>query len=333
MLRLLGGIGWWRVAGLGSVEVVVGLLPAITAAAVGVLVSRVATLAARGEDAASVVVPLLAVGVLLVLDLVAWSLLSPLRDAVALRVNGRIRQKVRRAVVAVPGVDHLDDQAIRRAAALPVYDQYLFNMGAAAEGQLWLMTRFVGAGASAALVALYSPLLALFSLVLLLTQRAILRRQYARVVGPGASERGNAVREAEYWRSLAVTPTGGKEVRLFGFDGFVLEAFNARRGEVAAVREQLYRSALPRQWITFVLSTLAVGVPFVVLTRAALAGDLSTARLATALGAVIALTEIGAMGYEAFSIEAAVPQLAALRELEGLPVAATRAPGVAATGR
>jgi ATP-binding cassette subfamily B protein len=323
LLRLLGVIGWWRVTGLALIEVAVTLLPAVTAAAVGVLVARVADVAAAGGDAESAAVPLVAVGVLLVLDLVAQSLLSPLRDLVALRVNGKIRRQTRLAVLAFPGVDHLDDQAVRAAAALPVYDQYLFNMGAAAEGQLWLMARFVGAAGSAALIATYSPLLAVFALAALLTQRAMLRRQYARVVAPGTNEVGNAAREAEYWRSLATTPAGGKEIRLFGFGDFVVDAFTAPHAVVAKLRERLYTRALPRQWITFVLSALAVGVPFVVLTRAALAGDLSTARLATTLGAVIALTSIGTMGFEAFSIEAAVPQLAALREVESLSATAS----------
>jgi len=323
LLRLLGVIGWWRVVGLAVVEVVVTLLPAATAAAVGVLVARVATIAAEEGDVASAAVPLAVVGVLLVLDLVVQNLLTPLRDLVALEVNGKIRRKTRLAVLAFPGIAHLDDQGVRAAAALPVYDQYLFNMGAAAEGQLWLMARFVGAAGSAALIAAYSLPLALFALAALLTQRAMLRRQYARVVSPGTAQVGNSAREAEYWRALAVTPAGGKEIRLFGFGAFVVEAFTEPHAEVSRLRERLYAKALPRQWITFLLSAFGVGVPLVVLTRAALAGDLSTARLATTLGAVIALTSIGAMGFEAFSIEAAVPQLAALRELETLSADST----------
>ena len=114
LLRLLGVIGRWRVVGLAVVEVAITLLPAVTAAAVGVLVARVATLATRGGDAASAAGPLAAVGVFLVFDLVAQSLLTPLRDVVALRVNGEIRRKTRRAVLARSGVDHLDDQGVAR---------------------------------------------------------------------------------------------------------------------------------------------------------------------------------------------------------------------------
>ena len=38
---------------------------------------------------------------------------------------------------------------VRDAAALPIENAYLFNLGAGAEGQLGLMTRFVGAIAAA----------------------------------------------------------------------------------------------------------------------------------------------------------------------------------------
>ena len=329
LLRLLGVIGRWRVVGLVVIEVAITLLPAVTAAAVGLLVARVATLALKGGDAASAAGPLVAVGVLLVLDLVAQSLLTPLRDLVALRVNGKIRHQTRQAVLARPGVDHLDDQGVRAAAALPVYDQYLFNMGAAAEGQLWLMARFVGAGGAAALIASYSPLLALFALGVLLTQRAILRRQYAGVIAQGAPEVLNAGRAAFYWRAIASTAHGGKEVRLFGFHDFAIDRFTEAQGKVVELQERLFGKALPRQWVTFVLSAVGVGVPLVVLTRAALGGHLSTARLATMLGAVIALTSIGTMGFEAFSIEGAVPQLAALEELESLTASAPPGSGAA----
>ena len=196
-------------------------------------------------------------------------------------------------------------------------------MGAAAEGQLWLMARFVGAGGAAALIAVYSPWLALFALGVLLTQRAILRRQYAGVIAKGAPDVLNAGRAAFYWRGIASSPVGGKEVRLFGFQDFAVDRFAEAQGQVVELQERLFAKALPRQWVTFVLSALGVGVPLVVLTRAALGGHLSTARLATMLGAVIALTSIGTMGFEAFSIEGAVPQLAALNELESLTGDAT----------
>src|SRR5207247_168037 len=102
------------------------------------------------------------------------------------------------------------------------YRDPLFNVGAAAEGQLWILARFVGALGSAALLASYSIPLAAFSLTVLLTQRAILRRQYAMDVARTMDQGLSAYLATIYWRELSSNPKAAKEIRLFGFDGWVV---------------------------------------------------------------------------------------------------------------
>jgi ATP-binding cassette subfamily B protein len=209
---------------------------------------------------------------------------------------------------------------------VPVYDEYLWNMGAAAEGQLWLLARFVGAGASAALIAVFSVPLALFTLVCVLVQRAILRRQYALSVEGWRGRIDTATRASNYWRKVAASPLGAKEIRLFGFDGWVVDEFathQALRGEQA---RELYNRVLPRAWVILVLATISGGVPFVVLVRAGLDDRVSIATLAVALGGVLGLFNMATMGYEAFSIEAAVPRLQSLALLDRLAAAADAEP-------
>jgi ATP-binding cassette subfamily B protein len=318
LLRLLWRVGPAAVVGLGMLMVASALLPAGTALVVGELTERVVAISRRDLALSAATPWLAALGVLLIADLLSQSLLVPVRDVAAMRVNGVIRQRVRRAMSAPSGIAHLGDQTVRSAAALPVFDRYLLNIGAAAEGQLWLLARFMGAFVSAGLLATLSVPVAAASFVLLATQRAILRRQYARQFGLGAMSITGASRAAAYWQQMLTSPAGAKEVRLFGFDTWAVGEFTRHHSELGRLRARLYSKTLRTQWYTFVLSGLAVGIPMVFLTRAALGGDIAPSRLAVGLSATLALTAIGAMGFEAFSIEVAIPQLAALRSLDDI---------------
>ncbi|MDQ1538762.1 MAG: ATP-binding cassette, subfamily bacterial, partial [Actinomycetota bacterium] len=225
LLRLLPPVGGVVIAVLGLAMVGTSLLGAGTALAVGALVGRVELLIKGSGTVQDAVAPLCLVGLLLVLDLVSQSLLMPVRNWVALRVNGVVRRKIRAAVLAPPGIEHLESQEVRDAAALSVGDVYLYNIGAAAEGQLWLMARFLGAVAAASLVASYSPLLAMFTFGCMVTQRAVLRRQYAAPWANRARQIAPDTRGADYWRSVAGSPLGAKEVRVFGFSDWAVDNF------------------------------------------------------------------------------------------------------------
>jgi ATP-binding cassette subfamily B protein len=312
MLRCLG---WPVVAGLAAAMLVVTLLPAATALTTGVLVHRVVGIIDSHAALATATVPLVVVGVFLVLDLVSQSLLVPIRNWAGVRVSGSVRFKVRTAVSAPGGVEHLDDQQVRNLAALPVYEiGSLHNIGSAADGQLWLIARFIGAGVSGLLIATYSVPLAVVAFALVTTQRALLRRQFMAMTSdmPVLNQLNRA---NEYWGSVAGSPVGAKEVRLFGFRHWIVEEFAAVKQGMVEMRDRNFRHALPRQWYVFVLSTLAAGVPFYFLTRGALDHQLSASQLAVALGGVVGVFQIGAMGFEAFAIEAATRQLDALDQL------------------
>lgn len=75
--------------------------------------------------------------------------------------------------------------------------------------------------------------------------------------------------------------------------------------------------AQPLHWAVFALNGLAALVPFLILAREAVDGAIGPVGLTAALGGVVAVSRVlGAMGFEAFSIEAAVPQLAAVARLQ-----------------
>ena len=316
LLRLLGVIPARALVTVAVAMLVASLLPAGTAIAVAWLVDRVIGTARQGATLAAVTGPMVVVGLLLTLDQVAQSLLVPFRNWMAARVNGQIRQTVRQAVSVRPGIDHLESQVVRDAAALPVENEYLFNLGAGAEGQLWLLTRFAGALAAAAVVARYSPLAAVSTFLFVAWQRSLLRRHYAEAIASGMVETIGDGRAASYWSEILGTPQGAKELRLFGFGDLALTRFRTHGRRPVEELTKVMLGAHRLHWKVFALNALAALVPFLVLARRAVDGGIDPAGLTAALGGVVAVSQVlSAMGFEAFSIEASVPQLAAVERL------------------
>ena len=322
LLRLLDAVPIGVRLGLTAAMLVASILPAAIAVAVAWLVGRVGAML-EPNDATNtaaalspVAIPLAVVGVLLVVDQVSQSLLGPLRDWVATLVNGKVRSRVRQAVSVRPGVEHLELQVVRDAAALPVENTHLFNLGAGAEGQLWLMSRFVGAIVAASLVARSSVLAAVAALGFTAWQRSLLRRHYAGAIASGLVDTTADGRAASYWSEVLGTEQGAKEVRLFGFGDWALARFHRHARRPVDELSKVLLGAQRLHWQVFALNGLAALVPFLLLGRLAIEGALSRAELTAAIGGVVAVARVlGPMGYEAFSIEAAVPQLAALDRL------------------
>lgn len=316
LLQLLLVVPAPALIGLTTVMLGASLLPALTALAVAWLVERVVAVSGESGSLSAVTWPMVVVGALLTVDQVSQSLLVPFRNWVAARVNGEVRRTIRQAVSARPGIEHLESQVVRDAAALPVENAYLFNMGAGAEGQLWLLTRFVGAFAAAAVIVPHSPTAAVVTFAFVAWQRSLLRRHYAGAIASGMVDTTHEGRAATYFSDLIGTSAGAKELRLFGFGDWAVDRFY-RHGRVPVQElSKVLLGAHRLHWKVFVLNGLAAFIPFLLLARMAVNGDIDAVGLAAALGGIVAVSRvIGPMGWEAFSIEAAVPQLAAVERL------------------
>ncbi|WP_436772914.1 ABC transporter ATP-binding protein [Yinghuangia sp. YIM S09857] len=317
LLSLLRPLGPRVIAGLAALMLLVSVLPAVTAGAIGWLVARATVIVRDDASLTDLTAPLALVAVALVLDLVAPDLLQACRDWAALRVNGAVRARIRRALSSPAGIAHVEDQTMRDAAGMPAVDTGSINLGTGVEGQLWLLARFFGAAAATVLVAWYSLWLALFVLACMLVQRAVLVRQYTKVVRE-LPAMNTAKRGADYWEQVAGGAPGAQESRIFGFGPWATREFGRHADAHADVMRRLTQSALPSHWAVFILSTAGAGLPFVLVTVAALDGELTPARLATTLGGVLGLASMGIMGFEAVYIAAALRQLTALRVVDGL---------------
>jgi ATP-binding cassette subfamily B protein len=145
----------------------------------------------------------------------------------------------------------------------------------------------------------------------------LLRRHYAKAIASGMVETTGDGRAASYWSDILGAPVGAKEVRVFGFRAWALERFHTHGKVPVDELARVLMGAFRLHWAVFALNGLAALVPFVLLARLAVDGQLTAAQLTAALGGVVAVARVlAAMGWEAFSIEASVPQLAAVERLD-----------------
>jgi ATP-binding cassette subfamily B protein len=191
--------------------------------------------------------------------------------------------------------------------------------------------------AAAAVVAIVSIPAAVAAFAFVAWQRSLLRRHYAEAIASGMVDTTSDGRAAAYWSEILSTPQGAKEVRLFGFRAWALERFHAHGSRPVEELSRVLLGAHRLHLTVFALNGLAAAVPFALLAQQAVAGDVDAVELTAALGGVVAVARVlSAMGFEAFSIEAAVPQLAAVEHLQafhdeerarGVPVPADEVAG------
>ena len=209
---------WW--AGL----LVLGVLPAAFAVAMGVLIATVRT-------NHSLVMPLAFVGcIFLVLQI-----LNPIHHAVSANLGDRtaawLYNRLTEACVRPPGIGHLEDASL--ATDLTVARNFDLGMtgpplSVDMDFIAGSMTTMVSGLASALIVAAYHWWAGAVLAGAWLATHYLLRESgvwYDR----NSPEVRAAQRDAEYAYRLAVDPPASKELRLFGLAGWMLERFVLRR--------------------------------------------------------------------------------------------------------
>jgi ABC-type multidrug transport system fused ATPase/permease subunit len=209
---------WW------SLVAVRGLLPALFAIVMGVLVGAVE----RGEEIAG---PLVAVGVSFGL----LQVLGPIHQAVSQNLGDRtaawLYDRLTEACVTPPGLGHLEDPELARDMTVARdFDTGMTgpNLSLSMDFITGGLVQLLGGLASAAVLFFYAwwaPLLlggAWLATHWLLRESGVWRDRNTEPVRA-------AQQDAEYAYRLAVDPPAAKEVRLFGLADWVLERFVARR--------------------------------------------------------------------------------------------------------
>src|SRR5712671_6939209 len=303
-------IAWWIVLLLR------GLLPALFAIVMGVLVGAVQ----RGESLAS---PLASVGVVFIL----MQVLSPFHQAVGANLGSRtaawLYDELTTACVRPPGMGHLEDS--RLTADLTMARDFdlgisgpplSISMGFIASG----LVEMIGGIASALVLAAYAwwapPVLAGAWLAThwLLRESAVWRDRNTKEVR-------EAERHADYAYRLAVDPPAAKELRLFGLAAWTVERFSARRRLLFDLRWKATRlRERPVLWSLLLVLGANVLV-FVWMANDAASGNLGLDRLVTFASAAVSTSMIAFGGLSWALDGAAAPASAVLRLRESMDAA------------
>jgi ABC-type multidrug transport system fused ATPase/permease subunit len=313
---------WW------SVLVLRGLLPAVFAVAMGMLVGAT-------QRGASLAGSLCLVSVAFVL----LQLLAPLHHAIGTNLGSRtaawLYDELTTACIRPPGLGHLEDPRLitdltmARDFDLGISGPPLsISMGFIASG----LVEMVAGLALALVLAGYSwwaPLVlagAWLATHRLLRESAVWRDR-------NTEEVREAERHADYTYRLAVDPPAAKELRLFGLANWTVERFKAKRNRLFELRWEATRlRERPVVWSLL----LVLGANVLVLAAMAhdaAAGQLPLAKLVTFAGAAVGTSMIAFGGLSWALDSAAAPAGAVLRLQDAMkPVGALRSGNNVATG-
>jgi ATP-binding cassette subfamily B protein len=287
---------WW------TVLVLRGLLPALFAVAMGLLVGAVG----RGEPLG---VPLTVTGTVFVL----LQVLSPLHKAIAANLGSRtaawLYDELTAACVRPPGMGHLEDPrlttdlTVARDFDLGISGPPLsIAMDFIASG----LVEMVGGLASAFVLGFYAwwaPLLLVSAWVAthwLLRESAVWRDRNTEQVR-------DAQRHADYAYRLAVDAPSAKELRLFGLGQWTVERFASRRRLLLDLQWQATRlRERPVLWSLLIVLSANI-VVFWAMTADASAGRLALARLVTFASAAVGVSTIAFGGLSWATDGAAAP--------------------------
>ncbi len=287
-----------------------GILPAVFAIAMGVLVGAVQ----RGDSLAG---PLAFAGTIFVL----LQVLSPFHQAVSANLGDRtaawLYDRLTEACVRPPGIGHLEDPTL--TGDLTVARDFDFGMTGPplsismdfiASG----MVEMIGGVASAAILAAYAwwaPIVlggAWLATHWLLRESAIWRDR-------NTDEVRGAQRDADYAYRLAVDPPASKELRLFGLAGWTIERFIARRTRLHQLQYAATRlRERPVIW-SLLLVVSANVVVFWLVSAAAAGGRITLGEAVAYVQSAVGVSMIAFGGFS-WALDGAAAPVAAVLRLE-----------------
>ena len=296
-------VTWW------AVVILRGILPALFAIAMGLLVAAVQ----RGD---SLVNPLAIVGIVFVL----LQVLTPIQTAVSHNLGDRtaayLYDRLTSGCVRPPGMGHLEDPAL-------IGDMTVardFDLGMTGPPLSYSMDFIAGGlvgmvGGLAAAVVLFGfswwapPLLAGAWLAThwLLRESAVWHDRNTDAVR-------SAQRDADYAYRLAVDPPASKELRLFGLVRWTIERFVARRTYLHKLQYEATRlRERPLVWSLLIVTAANVIVGWTLVSAAA-DGRIALGEIVTYAQCAVATSMI-AFGGLNWALDGASAPVAAVRRL------------------
>ncbi len=228
LLRLLPQVSLALTLLLAGSVLVLTALPLAFTVVTGLLVGSIPTALRHGLSSAAGSTTLrllgLAAGIILV-----QRILGPVQGALATvfgrQVDRRLQERVMATVGHPPGVGHLEDPTILDAIkSSQTIGTTGLRPGDAVPALASLLPSWFQALGSAVILATFRPWLGLAWLVLWPILLYYLQREYLRL-GSVSTGQSAAMRRAEYYRDLALTPGAGKEVRIWGLPDWLVTRF------------------------------------------------------------------------------------------------------------
>ncbi|HUH61366.1 MAG TPA: ABC transporter ATP-binding protein, partial [Terracidiphilus sp.] len=287
-----------------------GILPAVFAIAMGVLVGAV-------QHGQALALPLTLVGTTFVL----LQVLTPVHQAISTSLGDRaaawLYDRLTEACVRPPGMGHLEDSKL--ATDLTVardFDMGMtgpplsISMDFIAGG----MVEMVGGFACAVILARYA-LWAPIVLVGAWLATHWLLRDSTIWWDRNTEEVRRAQRDADYAYRLAVDPPASKELRLFGLVGWTIDRFVAKRTRLHELQYAATRlRERPVLWSVFLVVSANVLV-FWLLASAAVTGRLSLGEAVIYLQSGLGVSMIAFGGFS-WALDGAAAPVAAVLRLE-----------------
>lgn len=306
----------WRAA-LWTSFLLVSLVPAALAVAVGAVVSRVPPAFGDGLGSPSVNRLWSAVGLLvglLALERVLSLVLEAVRLHVARELDGAIRSTALGAVDRDPALDCLETGEVQASLSL-VKGANLGSAGAAAVAAAGVALRYVQTAAALLVIAWFSiPLALLLGAVVV-----ALRHRWHIAFGAladGILQSAVELQKVTYTAELVTTPPAVKEVRIFGLVEWLVD--RARGYWTSAVAVPFAVRARLRRSANIELAVLggSYAVTFVLAMRAAAGGELALGLLAALLQAQFSAAQLIAPTIDDFSTGPGIAVLRAARAVE-----------------
>jgi ABC-type multidrug transport system fused ATPase/permease subunit len=277
LLRALRGVKPAVLVGLCVVLLVGACVPAGMAIALGWTVSRLEASAAAGILGAALL-PMLVFGTIVLAGHAADALAKPLEFAGRAQIDGGHRRDVLSLTTGVASIAPLEDpevqQLIRRAGAEP--DQGLPTPADGALTQLRWFAGLLGVVAACAVVAQYEWWLVPLLLIPAAAGLHLRARQYL------ASVRALRVANqeelhADVWRNAAASAAEGKDVRVFGFDDWMVERIQRHIVDGNTPFWSSFNRVAKHSWMQLVLVVIALAPTYGFITREAASGGTTVA--------------------------------------------------------
>ena len=292
-----GGTG--LVGVLLIINVILGLLPIAFVLATSVMIGRVPAAVTGGVGSAewqALVWAFVVAASAFVVQQILAPLQASLGELLARRIDGRIFGRLIGASLQSTGIGPLEDQGLldELTQAATALEQSWRTPGLACSGLLALVARYTQLVGFAAIVGLAFSWPAAIALV---AATMVFRkgnrgglRVYARLFARNIAIR----RESRYYRTTAMAPAAGKEIRVFGLAGWLAgkcrDLEMTLLGQIWAERRRIYL----RPYLVYTAFGLAIAAATLAAIGAtAASGGLSLTALAVSLQAALGALRLG----------------------------------------